>query len=174
MSLIFALIVIFAATLVAAASIGHVVAENNMLRALLSVRAEQVSAARRSARREGRLAARALRRAEFAEARERAASRAEILLRARVLTLEASLQNAEARCRAAEALLDCAVEEAVETAGRLRSAESLLFLDEEEDAEEEPGWGASPAEISAVISEVQARLEAGWWPEEDAPLAAAS
>ena len=181
MSLIFGIIIIFASALVALAAIGEVVAENNVLRATLAVAREDVLAARRVARREERIARRAMRRAEFAEAQERAAIRAEALLRMRVEALEA-------RLRAAEALLDTAVEEAAETAGRLRSAEALLFLDEDEEDDVQPLWlgdgiravyapgraGLSERETAEMIDAVYARVDAGWWPEEDAPLRAAA
>lgn len=159
MSLIFGLIVIFASALVALASLGHIVAENKLLRATLAVAREDALAARRVARR-------AMRRTEFAEAQERAAIRAEVILRMRVEALEATLRNTEARLRAAEALLDTAVEEAAETAGRLRSAEALLFLDEDED---EPDVVYADEGVR-----VRGRSRAGWWPEEDAPLRAAA
>ena len=161
MSLIFALIILFTAALVAAASIGHVVAENNLLRALLAVRGGQIHAARRSARREGRLAARARRRAEFSEARERASSYAEIILRARVAELEG-------RVRSAEALLAVAVAEA-----EAEDGDSWEPSPEDGDSFD-VSWGAGPDEILDLIGEVRARMDAGWWldDEDDAPLRA--
>ena len=170
MSLIFALILIFTAALVAAGTIGHVVAENNMLRALLAVRGDQIHAARRSARREGRLAARAQRRAEFSEARERAATRAETFLRTREIILRAQVAELEGRVRSAEALLSVAVAEA-----EAEDGDSWEPSPEDGDSFDVPSsWGAGPDEVLDLIREVRARMDAGWWldDEDDAPLRA--